>query len=288
MKICGISDLHGYLPNNIPICDVLCVCGDIIPLKMQRNLPQSRKWWLEDFCSWVARLPCEKVIFTAGNHDFFLEDLYKNKLGDYYEFTDKLKENSNGKAILLIEEVYKYNDVTFYGFPYITPITFQEKKWAFEDSYQGKEEPSEYDELKDLNVDVIITHDNPFKNHKLTAYLTNKPKYWFYGHWHNGPEDKSINYYNCSILNDLYSLKDNFELPMVEFDMKKDIIKEIFTIMINNIPAYTALKGYDNFQVNAIKEYLKLNMDFFLRDSEDDTPLPVTAEVIEENGKDEN
>lgn len=288
MKICGISDLHGYLPDNIPTCDVLCICGDIIPLKMQRNLPQSKKWWLEDFCKWAARLPCNRVIFTAGNHDFLLEDLYINRLADYYEFTDKLKDNSNGKVILLIDEAYKYNNAIFYGFPYIRPITFQEKKWAFEDDYESKDKPSVYTSLKDIEVDVLITHDNPYKNHILTAYLNNKPKFWFYGHWHEGNSNPLQSMYNCSILNNCYSIKENFEIPTMELDMKKDIIKEIFNIMINNVPAYTALKGYDSTQVNAIKEYLKLNMDFFLRDSEDDIPLPVTAEVIEEDGKDEN
>lgn len=288
MKIIGISDLHGYLPNSIPTCDVLCICGDIIPLKIQRNLPQSRKWWLEDFCSWVARLPCEKVIFTAGNHDFFLEDLYKKNNGDYYAFVAELENRTKEKAILLINDVYKYEDATFYGFPYIRPIPFQESRWAFTDNYKNKNESSIYDVLENINSDIIITHDNPFKNHLLTSKLKNKPKAWFFGHWHDGPEDRSSNLFNSSILTDLYSLKENFELPIMELDMKKDIIEEIFNIMISNIGAYTALKGYDNFQVNAIKEYLQLNKEFFLRDKEDEIPLPVTGEIIVEDEKDED
>ena len=32
MKICGISDIHGDLNINIPECDVLCICGDVINL----------------------------------------------------------------------------------------------------------------------------------------------------------------------------------------------------------------------------------------------------------------
>lgn len=69
MKICGISDLHGNLINNIPNCNVLCIAGDIIPLQIQRKYFASIKWWLKDFCNWVKELPCEKVIFTAGNHE---------------------------------------------------------------------------------------------------------------------------------------------------------------------------------------------------------------------------
>lgn len=69
MKTCGISDLHGDLINNIPECNVLCIAGDIIPLKIQRDYKASEQWWLNDFCSWVKDLPCKKVIFTAGNHE---------------------------------------------------------------------------------------------------------------------------------------------------------------------------------------------------------------------------
>ena len=69
MKICGISDLHGNLVDNISECNVLCIAGDIIPLKIQRDYEASEKWWLNDFCNWVKDLPCKKVIFTAGNHE---------------------------------------------------------------------------------------------------------------------------------------------------------------------------------------------------------------------------
>lgn len=66
------------------------------------------------------------------------------------------------------------------------------------------------------------------------------------------------------------------------------IIKELFDTMISNIPVYTALKAYDNFQANAIKEYLQLNKDFFLRNNEDETPLSVTGEAIIEDDEDED
>ena len=32
MKFTAISDLHGYLPKDLPSGDVLCICGDIVPL----------------------------------------------------------------------------------------------------------------------------------------------------------------------------------------------------------------------------------------------------------------
>lgn len=289
MKICGISDLHGNLPTNIPECEVLCIAGDIIPLKIQRDPQASKDWFLKDFCNWVKELPCSKVIFTAGNHDFFLYDVYK--YGDYFGFVAELENNSNDKAILLIDELYKYKGIKFYGFPYIRPILFQEGKWAFEDDYKGIDKPSIYDSLIDKDIDVLITHDSPMKNNCLDITIVrmhHKPKTFFYGHWHNGISDSLQEMYNCSILTDHYNKKENFNIPTVEVNTKESIIEEIFSIMLDNIPIYTALKGYDNFQVNAIREYLQLNKEFFLKQQEDEIPLPVTGEVIEKDEKDED
>lgn len=71
--------------------------------------------------------------------------------------------------------------------------------------------------------------------------------------------------------------------------MDKQQITDMFDLMLSNISMYTALKGYSNFQVNAIKEYLEIHKEFFLRDSEDDIPLPISGEVIEdEYAEDDN
>lgn len=64
--------------------------------------------------------------------------------------------------------------------------------------------------------------------------------------------------------------------------MDKQQITDMFNLMLSNISMYTALKGYSNFQVNAIKEYLEIHKEFFLRDSEDDIPLPISGEIIED------
>ena len=75
----------------------------------------------------------------------------------------------------------------------------------------------------------------------------------------------------------------------MELETERSKIEEIFGIMIDNIPIYTVLKGYDNSQVDTIKEYLELNKNFFLRQQEDEIPQPITGEVIEEEDeKDED
>ena len=282
MKICGISDLHGNLINNIPECDVLCIAGDIIPLKIQRDYKASEQWWLNDFCNWVKDLSCKKVIFTAGNHDFFLEELYTHK-EDYYPFVLKISKNSDYKAEILINESYSYQGLNFYGFPYIRPIPFQ--NWAFYDNYESLGKPSVYDDLIDKEIDILITHDSPMRNYCLDDAIErmhHKPKTYFYGHWHNGRSDALQGMYNCSILDDCYNKKEKFEIPTIEMETRESIIEEIFNTMFDNIPVYTTLKGYDDFQVNVIKEYLTVNKEFLLRQQEDEISQPITGEVIEQ------
>ena len=43
MRICVMSDLHGELPDAHEVAEITLICGDIIPLRMQRNIPQSQK-----------------------------------------------------------------------------------------------------------------------------------------------------------------------------------------------------------------------------------------------------
>ena len=80
MKFGALSDLHGILPEIKEECDIYLICGDITPLKMQRNIPQSKKWLSHEFAQWVKDLPCEKVFMVGGNHDFALASIYQNTL----------------------------------------------------------------------------------------------------------------------------------------------------------------------------------------------------------------
>ena len=75
MKIVAISDMHGLQEYvHINECDILCICGDIVPLKMQRNIPQSMSWFKKQFIPWCEKQPCKQIYLVAGNHDFFMEN----------------------------------------------------------------------------------------------------------------------------------------------------------------------------------------------------------------------
>src|SRR5579862_2704149 len=71
VRICCVSDLHGTLPK-IERCDLLIVAGDVCPLS--NHLPWFQAEWLQaEFAQWLAAVPAREILWTAGNHDFVLE-----------------------------------------------------------------------------------------------------------------------------------------------------------------------------------------------------------------------
>lgn len=72
MVICAFSDMHGELDFKIKPCDIVLICGDIVPLRIQNYTTPSEIWLKNTFLPWCTSLPCEKVLFVAGNHKNFL------------------------------------------------------------------------------------------------------------------------------------------------------------------------------------------------------------------------
>lgn len=213
MKICGLSDLHGNLIENLPECDVLCLCGDIIGINDQRNYSASAAWWHNRFCNWANRQKCRKIIIIPGNHDIYLEKILAE--GRYKEIQTKLQILTTGKVMLLIDELYSFEGVHFYGCPWIQPVTFQMGKWAFE-TYDSEK----YEKIP--KCDVLLTHDSPLYNESLANYGTGKSNYWLYGHWHDGENDITKGWYNCSRLDNMYNFKKNYNITTIDMDNKFD------------------------------------------------------------------
>ena len=219
MKICGISDIHGDLNINIPECDVLCICGDVINLNDQRDIPASKHWWETRFVKWVASLPCKKVIVIPGNHDFFLERMYSECWG---WFKDHMTLLTNKKLEFLIDESFYYEDVHFYGTPWIEPILFQEGRWAFERNFNENS-------IEIPKCDVLLTHDNPYKNENVRVN-NSIATYHLFGHWHNGEDNIILCRFNCSILDDMYNRKKKFKCVIIDImtTSEKNKIEQAF------------------------------------------------------------
>lgn len=215
MKVIGISDLHGNLIN-ISKCDILCIAGDIIPLSIQKNYTKSDKWWRTKFVQWSNSINCGKIFVVPGNHDFYLEYLYKDK-NKYQEFINQIYTITFGKVEILIDILTEYKGLKIYGCPWITPIDFQHHRWAFEEYNYNSD--NIYSKIPEC--DILITHDSLIENKLLNIESWYKCKYHFYGHWHEGESVSSANKYNCSILDDMYNLKQNYKLIEINTDMEK-------------------------------------------------------------------
>ena len=114
-KICAISDIHGYLPD-IKECDVLCICGDIIPLNIQRNVDLSIEWLQNDFHGWVKTIPVKQVVMTWGNHDFVGEKLYEDGITNMSEFIFGKNNNIHifNNFLFFIDASYYFEKVFLY------------------------------------------------------------------------------------------------------------------------------------------------------------------------------
>lgn len=264
MKICGISDIHGNLIKDIPECDVLCICGDIVPLDIQRQMDDSIKWFQNEFANWVKNLPCKKVIVVPGNHDFYLE----NKLKEWKGFVEDYETYTDGKVRFLVDELFNYEGVSFYGTPWINPILFG--KWAFE--YSTNEiEDNPFEKIP--KCDILLTHDNPNHNHSLGHYCFGKYKHHLFGHWHDGTSYKHLGQHNCSILDDYYNLKKDLNIVTVDIMKKEDnAIKIEFIEYLKLI----------------IRDYFRLNGDKPLTLEELNTFFDMQKEFIESSEEDEN
>lgn len=129
-------------------------------------------------------------------------------------FKDHMSLLSNKKLEFLIDESFYYEDVHFYGTPWIEPIGFQEGRWAFEKDFN--ENP-----VLIPKCDVLLTHDSPYKNGILGANSA-IAEYHLFGHWHDGEDNSLLGRFNCSILDDMYNRKKKFKCVIIDIKpMKK-------------------------------------------------------------------
>lgn len=218
IKICAMSDLHGYLPD-VESCELVLICGDIVPLRIQERTKDSYKWFSHEFKEWAEDLPCNKVIFIAGNHEL----TFPNHYNDYKE----LFPNDSKITYLCHEEyLYKGSDNKEYKI-FGTPYCQEFGHWAF--MLPDKELREKYKDIPEY-LDILITHDQPYdygdillqedcpwangehigNKELLRAILDKYPSYHFCGHLHSCTHDKVIinwltTHYNVSLKDESYN-----------------------------------------------------------------------------------
>ena len=159
LKLSAISDLHGNLPKPdfFEEGDVLCICGDVVPLEFQSNDVQSVAWFCHKFIPWTDSLPFKKVVMVFGNHDFFAQHIGPDHGNDGHNIAGLLMPGSikgEHKLVILSDNGWKYMGFTFYGTPWCPDL----QSWAFYGSHQ--ELVNKFSRIPN-NTDILLTHCPP-------------------------------------------------------------------------------------------------------------------------------
>lgn len=174
MKLLCLSDLHGHLPENLPLADVTILGGDYMP-----DQDYQEEWTESTLKPWLTVLSMRTtVIGIAGNHDRLFE-----KRPDYATSLDWIYLQDAGARI---------QELTFWGLPWTLqyfPMAFSASDAFLEDAYRKIPH----------GVDVLISHGppngagdlDPDGKHIGCQRLTNfilgrQPRLVVCGHIHSG------------------------------------------------------------------------------------------------------
>lgn len=220
IKICAISDMHGILNFDIEPCDILCICGDIVPLNVQHYHDGTIKWLKNRFVPWCNRQECEKVFLIAGNHDIIAEK-YPDEWRSVFDDT-KITYLCDESAEYIKQVDDTYQELSIYG----TPWCHQFYDWAFMTSDVKLEKI--YSKIP-YKVDLLLTHDSPhgtsdvilqdvpWKDGKHIGCIPlgnavdeKKPKLLLHGHLHSTNRELEkrgeTDVYNVSIVDETYKM----------------------------------------------------------------------------------
>lgn len=217
IKVCALSDMHGQLIDIEP-CDLVLVCGDSVSLKMQRYDESTLEWYKNIFKPWAEKLPCKKVLWIAGNHDYM-----QGKAEEYRMIFSRID-----KVTYLEDEGYIYNQddqiLKIWGTPWCRKFG----TWHF---MAKPEVLKEKFSLIPENLDILMTHDAPYgcsdvlldksvfwwtPNHignpqLAEAIKEKKPRYLVHGHLHSTNRDfetmENTKVINVSILGEDYKIE---------------------------------------------------------------------------------
>jgi Icc-related predicted phosphoesterase len=161
LNVTAISDLHGYLPSvsDFPAGDVLCICGDIVPLKYQLSGLETVSWLLQKFTPWTDKLKdygYKHVLVIPGNHDFFFESAELGSRRSGVDILKKLYLDQYKQHIvkLLCDSSVVIEGHKFYGTPWIPDLS----RWAF---YGNSSTLVEKFSRIPKKCEVLLTHTPP-------------------------------------------------------------------------------------------------------------------------------
>lgn len=161
LHIAAIGDIHGCLKNTyIPKCDVLTISGDFSELCLDRQTSYDGPlcgWITNKFLPWMISLPCDRVIFIPGNHDFITEhDWFKQWFNTQLEVMDKNYPGTNEdnkpsrKIVYLCYDLYEYKGYKFYGCPTSDILNWA---WSANNDYTKYKVPA--------GTDILLVHQAP-------------------------------------------------------------------------------------------------------------------------------
>lgn len=148
MRIVATSDFHGFLPERIPMCDLLLIAGDICPVQNHSKRFQA-EWLAGEFSAWVDRQPAEVVVWTAGNHDFAMQEMSR-------------EDANNLSGIFLNDEAIEVVTKNGATKVWASPMSPTFGNWAFMDN---ETKLAEHWEKIPEDVEIVMVH-GPMRNYQ--------------------------------------------------------------------------------------------------------------------------
>jgi Icc-related predicted phosphoesterase len=173
-KIVALSDTHKQESLvKVPECDILIHAGD--------NDCESLKDLIK-FANWFKSQKAKHHVYVPGNHDFYTQN-------DYNTAKLYLQEHN---IHFLVDKAVTLENLKIYGSPWCK--RFYDWAWML-----GHEEIKEKWDLIPNDVDILVTHNPPYKildqerrgafcgcEHLLKRVKEIKPKIHIFGHIHEG------------------------------------------------------------------------------------------------------